>query len=501
MPSYVTPKKNVEYVFYISLVSQANTKIFQANPTIVAGDFKVATDDGVPGNPGTLPAVDADFTKRVKVVLAAGEMNGDNVTFIASDAAGAEWCDLTINIQTTATQIDNLVRSTTPANTLDVSATGEAGLDFNNIKDAAGAHTLTNITVPAVTTTTTATTATNLTNAPTNGDLTATMKTSVQGEVDTSLASINLDHLCKTATVGADMTAEVVDNTIISRILANGNTSAFVPSTDGLQPIRDVAPHGSAMVGTNGANTTVPDAAGIAPTAVEIRQEMDSNSTRLDADVSSRAPSGEYNTEMGRITGNVALASGVDLTHIMGTILTEGGAGRLAAAFIKLLDVVTPLLVASDVMRGTDGVSLVIPDAAGIAAALHATTNALINALNNLSSANVTTACTSSLNTYDPPTRAEATTDKNAIITEVDANETKIDALNNISVANIIAGIADGAYDLQEMMRVIFAASSGKSNGGGTNTLHFRDSGDGKNRITATVDADGNRTVITLDAS
>ena len=47
-----------------------------------------------------------------------------------------------------------LVRSTTPANTLDVSATGEAGLDFANIKDATGAHTLTNITVPVVTTNT-----------------------------------------------------------------------------------------------------------------------------------------------------------------------------------------------------------------------------------------------------------------------------------------------------------------------------------------------------------
>ena len=51
-----------------------------------------------------------------------------------------------------------LVRSTTPANTLDVSATGEVGLDFDNIKDATGAHTLTNITVPTVTTTGTCTT-------------------------------------------------------------------------------------------------------------------------------------------------------------------------------------------------------------------------------------------------------------------------------------------------------------------------------------------------------
>jgi hypothetical protein len=35
------------------------------------------------------------------------------------------------------------------------------------------------------------------------------------------------------------------------------------------------------MVGTDGANTTVPDAAGTAPTAIENRQEMDSNSAQL----------------------------------------------------------------------------------------------------------------------------------------------------------------------------------------------------------------------------
>ncbi len=61
-----------------------------------------------------------------------------------------------------------LVRSTTPANTLDVSATGEAGLDFNNIKDATGAHTLTNIRVPNVTLTDTVTTYTS--NTPQTGD-------------------------------------------------------------------------------------------------------------------------------------------------------------------------------------------------------------------------------------------------------------------------------------------------------------------------------------------
>ena len=57
-------------------------------------------------------------------------------------------------------------------------------------------------------------------------------------------------------------------------------------------------------------------------------------------------------------TPTVAGVPEVDLTHVMGTILTEGGAGRLAAALIKLLDVATPELVASDVMRGTDSAAL-----------------------------------------------------------------------------------------------------------------------------------------------
>lgn len=112
MPSYVTPKKNTEFIFYISLVSQADTKLMQVNPTLAAADFNVATDDGAPGALNTTPVIDADFTRRVKVTLSASEMNGDNVTFIASDVAGAEWCDLTINLQTTAGQIDDIPTTT-----------------------------------------------------------------------------------------------------------------------------------------------------------------------------------------------------------------------------------------------------------------------------------------------------------------------------------------------------------------------------------------------------
>jgi hypothetical protein len=74
------------------------------------------------------------------------------------------------------------------------------------------------------------------------------------------------------------------------------------------------------------------------------------------------------------------------------------------------------------------------------------------------------------------------------------------DALAQIVAANI-AGITDDTYDLQEMMRIMFATLSGKSSGGGTDTLAFRDAADSKDRISETVDVNGNRTAVTRDGT
>jgi len=264
MASQVPPKKNSAFTFYVSLASQSSTHTMQSNPTLAAGDVKVSTDGGALANITTLPVVTPASSKLVKVDLSASEMNGDNVTVIFSDAAGAEWDDLVINLQTATRQIDDLaypatsgrslavdtsgnacadvkkwngtavpaehtagypivtvkdgtgtgeidtasgvvlakdhtganlatasalatvqadtddiqarlpaaliggrmdasvgayqsgqapLQPTVAGRTLDIAATGEAGLDFDNIKDASGAHTLANITVPIVTTT------------------------------------------------------------------------------------------------------------------------------------------------------------------------------------------------------------------------------------------------------------------------------------------------------------------------------------------------------------
>lgn len=61
-------------------------------------------------------------------------------------------------------------------------------------------------------------------------------------------------------------------------------------------------------------------------------------------------------------TGQLNVTGGradADLKYVWGATLTEAaGAGKLAGALSKFLDVTTPLLVASDVMRGTDSAAL-----------------------------------------------------------------------------------------------------------------------------------------------
>lgn len=108
MPSYQPPKRGFAYITYISLVSQADVKLLQANPTLAAGDVKVSIDGGAFANLTTLPTVTPAGGKAVKVSLSATEMLGDNIKIVFSDAAGAEWCDLTLDLQTASAQFEDV---------------------------------------------------------------------------------------------------------------------------------------------------------------------------------------------------------------------------------------------------------------------------------------------------------------------------------------------------------------------------------------------------------
>lgn len=79
----------------------------------------------------------------------------------------------------------------------------------------------------------------------------------------------------------------------------------------------------------------------------------------------------------------------------------------------------------------------------------------------------------------------------------------------NVNVATMSSGAVDsilddpveGTYTMRQLLRLMASALFGKASGGGTATITFRDLGDSKDRITATVTSNGNRTTVVLDGS
>src|SRR6187431_2188169 len=143
----VPPKKNQAFELYVMLVSQADIKLFQVNPTLAAGDAKVSIDGGAFANLTTLPAVTPSGGRAVKISLSQSEMNGDNIVIQLVDAAGAEWCDQGISIQTSDRDVDDLAFPTTSGRSLDVTATGAAGIDWGNVENKTTTNALTGTTV------------------------------------------------------------------------------------------------------------------------------------------------------------------------------------------------------------------------------------------------------------------------------------------------------------------------------------------------------------------
>ena len=56
-------------------------------------------------------------------------------------------------------------------------------------------------------------------------------------------------------------------------------------------------------------------------------------------------------------------------------------------------------------------------------------------------------------------------------------------------------------WTMEQMMRILSAVLAGKVSGAGTTTETFRGINDDVNRVTATVDTNGNRTAITLNSA
>lgn len=73
------------------------------------------------------------------------------------------------------------------------------------------------------------------------------------------------------------------------------------------------------------------------------------------------------------------------------------------------------------------------------------------------------------------------------------------DTIRALLVDEVWDEAVDGSTTARESIRLANAALGGKASGLATATATFRDLADTKDRITATVDADGNRTAVSRD--
>lgn len=245
-----TPKYGVAYTFYISLVSQADTKLFQNNPTLATGDFTITKDGGASANLATLPVVTPASSRRVKVALSATEMEATDINIMGVDASGAEWCDVSISIQTNARALDDLAYPATSGRSLAVDASGQ-------------------VTVGAL-----------ATDTVTAAALAADAVAEINATVDTAISDAALATAANLATVDGIVDSILVDtNELQTDWVDAGRLDLLV---DAIKAKTDNLP-------------AAPAATGDIPTAAAIRAEVDSNSTQLAAIV---ADTNELQTEL-----------------------------------------------------------------------------------------------------------------------------------------------------------------------------------------------------------
>ena len=347
-----------------------------------------------------------------------------------------------------------LVRSTTPANALDVSATGEAGLDFDNIKDATGTHTLTNITIPTV--------------------------TALTGKTGFALSATGANLILKDSTF-----ALAIADAIWDEILTGATHNIANSAGRRVREIGAFAIHsGTAQAGTSSSITLAATANG---------------------------GDGVYNRNLIVLTDNTGKGQTrtiVDYNDTTKVIVIDRD-WRITPDNTTEYQIVpddTPLTVDHGVAQGGTATTITIRDYASsdddaylcnqiaIIAGTGRGQVRLVGGYNGTTK--IVTICGDNWVVTPDTTSVYAMMPYGTTCTSCVG-----DSAQSQIVAAIIAGISDGTYDLQEMQRIMFAVLSGKSSGGGTSTLAFRDADDGKNRLSETVDSDGNRTAVTRDGS
>lgn len=222
----------------------------------------------------------------------------------------------------------------------------------------------------------------------------------------------------------------------------------------------------------------------------------------INATISSRATQTSVDTIDG-IVDDILVDTGTTLQAEVDGIQadTEDIQSRLPAALVAgridasvgamAADVVTAAAIAADAIGSSELAATAVTEIqSGLALAVDlATVDTVVDAIK--------------LKTDNLPTDPA---DESLLEAAIDATEAAILAAIPSAAANATA-LLDTASGIEtsitprQAIRLILAASAGKLSGAATSTVVIRNVGDTKDRVTATVDADGNRSAVTVDAT
>lgn len=250
--------------------------------------------------------------------------------------------------------------------------------------------------------------------------------------------------------------------------------SSLKPTTAGRT--LDVSAGGEA--GLDWANVGSPTTTvGLSGTTVKTATDVETDT----ADIQSRLPaalvSGRIDASVGAMAANTLTASALAtdaVTEIQSGLSTHSAADVWAVA-TRVLTAGTNIALA----KGTGVTGFTDLSAADVRSAV------------GLASANLDTQLTAIDDYLD--------TEVAAIKAKTDLIPAAPAAVGDIpTVSNILAGVIEGSVTLKQSMQIQNAAAASKLSGAATTTIVLRDLADSKDRITATVDADGNRSAVTV---
>lgn len=262
--------------------------------------------------------------------------------------------------------------------------------------------------------------------------------------------------------------------------LANSNLDAAVssrlaPTTAGRT--LDVTTGGCA--GIDWANVEAPTTTvGLSGTTVKTATDVETDTANIQTRIPTALVSGRIDASVGAMATDVITSGAVAASAV--TEITSGLA--TSSNVTTSQGVITALLPAALVGGRIDAsVGAVAANAITAAAIADGAIDAATFAADAITAAAIATGAIT----------ADAVADG-----AIDAGALTADAVDKI-----IDEVIEDTLTMRQVLRLVLSACAGKASGGGTSTMIYRDSADTTDRITATVDGDGNRTAVTLDVA